>query len=118
MAIADENGEWQGALDAMSAAPLHHKVLFENERVRVLDSRVAAGDRTPLHTHRWPSVLYIMGTSDFVRYDHLGNVLLDTRITGQMPDVGQGVWSPPLPPHYVENVGSDEIRVISVELKD
>jgi hypothetical protein len=110
--------EWPEALDAMTAAPEHHVVLFESERVRVLDSRVAAGERTPVHTHRWPSVLYIMGTSDFVRYDDNGNVLFDTRSAGQMPEVGRAIWSPPLSPHYVENIGGSEIRVISVEIKD
>ena len=64
------------------------------------------------------AVLYIMGTSDFVRYDDRGNVLFDTRTTGQLPEVGQAIWSLPLRPHFVENIGGSEIRVISVELKD
>jgi quercetin dioxygenase-like cupin family protein len=41
-------------LDAMSAAPHHHEVLLENETVRVLDTRLAPGERTPVHTHQWP----------------------------------------------------------------
>ena len=59
----DEN-EWPASLDAMAAAPDHHEVLLENDRVRVLDSIVGPGDSTPVHTHRWPSVLYIIGFSD------------------------------------------------------
>src|SRR6266436_1188283 len=59
--------EWPDSLDAMIAAPDHHEVLLENERVRVLDSRIKAGETVPVHTHRWASVLYILGTSDFIR---------------------------------------------------
>jgi hypothetical protein len=50
--------EWPDSLDAMVAAPEHHEILLENERVRVLDSRIKAGDTVPVHTHRWPSVLF------------------------------------------------------------
>ena len=31
---------WPESLDAIVAAPKHHTLLFENERVRVLDTRV------------------------------------------------------------------------------
>ena len=105
-------------LDAMIAAPDHHEVLFENERVRVLNSLVGPGGETPIHTHRWPSVLYILSTSDFIRYGPHGNVIFDSRTSETMAGIGQAVWSPPLQPHFVKNVGETDIRVISVELKD
>ena len=109
--------EWPASLDAMVAAPDHHEVLLENDRVRVLDSRLKPGDATPVHTHRWPAVLQIVGTSDFVRYDPEGNVIFDSRESDEM-GIGQTVWSPPLAPHFVRNVGDNEIRVISIEIKD
>ena len=34
-------------LDAMTAAPDHHKVLLENDKVRVLDTRLGPGQQTP-----------------------------------------------------------------------
>lgn len=110
--------EWPDELDAMTAAPDHHTVLLENDRVRVLDSLVKAGDSTPIHTHRWPAVLYILGVSEFVRYDDKGNVLFDSRTSGSRVSDGQAVWSPPLQPHFVKNVGDDDIRVIGVEFKE
>lgn len=109
---------WPTELDAMVAAPDHHELLLENDRVRVLDSRVRPGDATPVHTHRWPAVLYILGTSDFVRYDAEGNVIFDSRESETTFETGQSVWSPPLTPHFVKNIGDSEIRVISVEIKD
>lgn len=113
-----ERFEWPSELDAMTAAPDHHEVLLENDRVRVLDSRVRPGDATPVHTHRWPAVLQILGMSDFVRCDAEGNVIFDSRESETTMEAGQTVWSPPLTPHFVRNVGESEIRVISIELKD
>jgi quercetin dioxygenase-like cupin family protein len=48
------------ALDAMSAAPDHHELLLENDLVRVLDTRLRSGERTPVHAHSWPATLYVM----------------------------------------------------------
>jgi len=110
--------DWDESLDAMTAAPEHHKILLENTQVRVLDSWIKPGEATPVHTHRWASVLYILGTSDFVRYDTDGNVTFDSRQSAKNLESGTALWAPPLAPHYVKNIGDGEIRVISVELKD
>ena len=104
-------------LDALSAAPHHHEVLLENDSVRVLDTRLAPGERTPVHTHRWPAALYVLGWSDFIRYDPDGKVLLDSRSLAAKPLIGASLWSAPLAPHYVHNVGSGELRVVAIELK-
>jgi sugar/nucleoside kinase (ribokinase family) len=68
---------WPESLDALVAAPKQHTLLLENERVRVLDTRILPGDTTPVHTHRWPSVLYVLSWSDVVRRDGDGKVMLD-----------------------------------------
>ena len=47
---------WEPALDAVIADPKHHKVLFENERLRVLELTLEPKDEEPVHHHRWPSV--------------------------------------------------------------
>jgi len=106
--------EWPPDLDALVAAPANHRLLLENDRVRVLDTEIAPGERTPVHTHRWPAVHVILSWGEFVRRDSAGAVLVDTR--GQAPASG-ALWGPPLGPHSLENVGSTPIRVISVELK-
>ena len=68
-----------GALDAMIAAPDHHEVLLEDDRVRVLDTRLGPGERTPVHTHASPAALYVMSWSDFLRRDADGNLIVDSR---------------------------------------
>lgn len=104
-------------LDAMAVSQDNHNVMLENERVRVLDTWIAPGGRTAIHSHEWPSTLYILSWSPFVRYDADGNVLVDARQMPSPPAAGSVLWSSPLPPHYVENVGAGELRVIAVELK-
>lgn len=47
---------WDPDLDAVVAAPKHHKVLFENETLRVLEVTLEPNDEEPVHHHRWPSV--------------------------------------------------------------
>jgi hypothetical protein len=108
---------WHTELDAMTAAPQNHKVLFENEHVRVLDTHCDPGDTVPVHTHCWPGVLYILGVSDFVRRDPHGRVLLDTRNSTNHAPVGSSVWGDALTPHSLENVGGEVLRNITVELK-
>ena len=108
---------WPDELDAVIAAPRHHVVLLENERVRVLDTRIEPGDLVPLHTHGWPSVYYVVRWSDFVRRDGDRRVLVDTRLA---PKAGRrsALWAEPMPPHTLENVGAAILHVVSVELKE
>lgn len=108
---------WPDSLDAVVAAPKHHKLVFENDQMRILDTHIPPGDLVPVHTHRWPAVYYTIVPGDFIRRDGEGNVLLDTRISSRPGPPGKGVWIENLPPHSVENVGANEIHLISCELK-
>lgn len=105
------------ALDAMVKAPAHHAPLLENGLVRVLDTRVRPGERTPVHAHEWPAALYVLSWSDFVRYDPEGNVLLDSRTMATKPATGSALWAGPIGPHYVENVGQTDLHILAVEVK-
>jgi predicted metal-dependent enzyme (double-stranded beta helix superfamily) len=109
---------WPEGLDAMTAAAGNHRILFENERVRVLNTNIAPGETVPLHTHRWPSVMYVMSFSDFIRYDEQGRVLLDSSTLSSKPQPGEVMWSSPLEPHTLKNTCSTDLHVVSVELKD
>src|ERR1700760_3650111 len=95
---SDAGWPWADALDAVIAAPMHHRVILENERVRVLDTRIAAGDLVPVHTHRWPAVYYTIAGGDFVRRDGDGNVLFDSRLLANATAVAAR-FIEALPPH-------------------
>jgi len=114
---ADRSWPWPDALDALAAAAEHHRNLFENEFVRVLETHIPAGAQTAVHTHRWPNVQHVLSTTEFVRRDGGGEVVFDTRAGGHRPEVSETLWSEPLPPHSIENVGGNELRVLMVELK-
>jgi len=107
---------WPPELDALIAAPRHHQLILENDRIRLLDTRIPVGDKVPVHTHRWPGVYYTIRFSHFVRRDGDGNVVFDSR-TLTTPMAG-AAWLENLPPHSVENVGDAEIHLISVETKE
>ena len=108
---------WPDPLDGVVADPQHHRLLFENDQVRVVETIVRAGETTPIHTHVLPTVLYAISGSHFVRRDENGVVLLDTRSLAPpfvMPPVQ---WSDGTPKHTLENPGPEDLVVIGVELK-
>lgn len=58
---------WPESLDALQAAPDSHRLLFENDVVRVLETTIR------------PGILYVLSIGPFVRRDPEGGVLVDTR---------------------------------------
>lgn len=103
--------------DAMTAAVKHHKLLLENESVRVLETRIRPGERTAVHTHPWPAVVYVVSFSDIIRYDADGKVLSDSRNSSSKPQPGAALWQPDGPLHSVENVGTTDLVAIAIEIK-
>ncbi len=104
-------------LDGIAADPSHHAVLFENDEVRVIETRIAPGELTPVHTHLTPTVMYVLSGSHFIRRDEHGETMFDTRAT---PDfvLAKASYSAGTPRHTIENTGDDELHVIGVELKN
>jgi hypothetical protein len=108
---------WPAESDAVTAAGKHHKVLLENDRVRVLDVTVLPGEKEPYHSHCWPSVLYIQQAGDFRDYDSSGEVLFDST---KAPAIQYPLtrWQEPQAPHAIENLSNSvTIHLIRVELK-
>jgi hypothetical protein len=109
---------WPDTLDALIASPEHHRLLFENDSVRVIDTLIPPNDTTALHTHKWPASLYILSWSDFVRYDDQNNCVVDSRTFEKSPSPSMALWTESLRPHRLENVGNSDIHTISVEIKN
>ena len=47
---------WPESMDSVNAAPKNHKVLFENDHVRLLEVTIQPGETENMHGHKFPSV--------------------------------------------------------------
>src|SRR4051794_4636002 len=97
------------SLDPVETNPDHYAVVFENDRVRVLEYTDRPGDRTTPHEHP-DSVMYTL--SAFRRRLYDGDVHRDV----EMP-AGRSGWLP-AQKHAGENIGNTPTHVLFVELKE
>jgi hypothetical protein len=93
--------------DPVETNPTHYSVLFENERVRVLEYHDVPGDRTLEHEHP-DSVMVTL--SSFGRRLTSGDRSMELELPA-----GAARWLP-AQTHYGENIGGTETRAIFVEL--
>jgi quercetin dioxygenase-like cupin family protein len=97
------------SLDPVETNPEHYKVVFENDRVRVLEYVDQPGERTTPHEHP-DSVMYTL--SSFRRRLYAGDDQRDVEISA-----GTTGWLP-AQQHAGHNIGDTPTHVIFVELKD
>ena len=104
-------------LDGVLVAPNNHKVIFENDQVRVLETTIAAGEKTPIHTHLRPTVMYVLSGAHFIRRDENGDTIFDTKANPEfvLPKV---LFAESTPQHTIENADTNDLVVIGVELKN
>jgi hypothetical protein len=95
-------------LDPAVTNPDHYRVVFENERVRVLEYTDQPGDTTTPHEHP-DSVMYTL--SSFRRRLHQDGATRDVDIPAG------GVFWIPAQQHAGENIGTSDSHTIFVELK-
>jgi len=111
--------DWPKDQDAVVSAPNNHKILLENDKVRVLEVTIAPNELEPVHHHQWPSVLYIMEAGDFIDRDGEGNVIMDSRQIPESLIFPLTMYKNPEAPHSVENLSDSKvIRLIRVEMKE
>ena len=108
---------WPDSLDAVFAAPASHRVVFENEHTRVLEVTIAASEREPGHTHRWPSVMVVHQPAR-IRY-YTGETLTFTSPEQPVSSAsGPRVsWLDPEGPHSVENIDDHAYGAFRIEFK-
>ena len=95
--------------DAAHVAPHIYKVLFENERVRILEVTMQPGDRSDLHAH--PDYVVHMLTGGKVRFTTAAGDTAEL----ELPE-GSTRWRE-AEQHATENVGGTVIRALFVEPK-
>jgi methylmalonyl-CoA/ethylmalonyl-CoA epimerase len=106
---------WPCELDALIAAPDSHRLLFENDRVRVLEVVIESGAREPEHTHRWPSVM-IVDRPARIRYFDRGIQTFESP-AGDRPHPKTS-WMDAEGPHSVENIDSVPYHALRIELQE
>jgi beta-alanine degradation protein BauB len=97
------------SFDPIATNPDSYRLVFENDRVRVLEYVDQPGDRTTPHRHP-DSVMYTL--SSFKRRLHVSDAHRDVEL-----DAGGVHWLP-AQEHAGENIGSTQTHVIFVELKE
>lgn len=118
-AQVDPAWPWGDEHDAVAAAPDSHRVLLENDRVRVLEVIIRPGEREPPHTHRWPSVMTVTEKARIRYYDADGELRFETppRSGEATAELGAD-WLRPEGLHSVENIDLRPFRALRVELKE
>jgi oxalate decarboxylase/phosphoglucose isomerase-like protein (cupin superfamily) len=95
--------------DPVEVAPDVYTVLFENDRVRVLQITMNVGARSAMHWHP-DSVNYVLAGGEAAM------TLPDASTMEMKVEPGGVVWQP-AGDHAVVNTGASEVKVIAVELK-
>ena len=110
--------------DAVAAAPYSHRVMDEDEHVRVLEIRLPPGASEPIHIHALPSVIHGEaggeGGAKFVytEYRMENGKFVEVASNEVTPTAGvRAVWSPPEGPHSITNTGGVGVRFTRVEIK-
>ena len=118
----DDNTAGPSSYDAVVAAPDNHNVVFENEKVRVLDVTIRPGEKEPFHEHQMSSVMNVItGAALRITEATMQNGKL---VTGKTVEVGKDnfqpppLWMPPQGLHSAENVGSVTFHAYRIELKE
>ena len=97
------------AEDAVKVAPHAYKVLFENERVRLLEVKLEPGGRTEMHSH--PDTLIYAFSA--------GKVNL-TAPSGEVTELdvptGETIWMEATE-HAADHVGGNAIHALLIEPK-
>ena len=97
------------AEDATKVAPHVYKVLFENERVRLLEVSMQPGDSSEMHTH--PDNLVYMLSDGKVTFTDPSGETADLEL-----QAGASMWMEATE-HATENTGGAVVHVLFFEPK-
>ena len=98
------------AQDPVKLSPQYYKVLLENDQVRVLEYRLKAGEKEPVHSHP-AGVVYVLSDAK-LKFSYP-----DGRTEERAAAAGETIWREPIT-HAVENIGDTEAHAIAVDLKN
>lgn len=96
--------------DAMNVAPHVHKVLYEDDKIRVLKVRMKPGDTANMHWHPH-SINYVLSDGKIHLDNPDGTSAVIELSQGQVTSTTAEIS------HAVKNIGETTVETIEVELK-
>lgn len=123
---------WPDSLDAAKAAPANHRIIFENDKVRILEVLLRPYESEPMHTHKLPSIMfgpndtevppfniiYYRYGYDSIRHKYFVKDSVKQHNEGNKPgEPDSGYFMKPEAPHAIKNLSNVTIDVYRVELK-
>jgi len=97
-------------LDPLKVTPQTHKLLFENQFVRVIESKSPAGETEPKHSHPHSVTVYLADSDAEIK------TFPDEKTSRVHRTAGTAGWSEATV-HEIKNVGATSSHTIRIELK-
>lgn len=103
--------------DSVTAAPGNHHVIYEDDRIRLLEVNILPGEKEPLHGHKYPSVF---------AFDAVQPALRDHTPDGKLVEIHRGLLHNAFPaclamgpqePHAAQNVDNFPQHFYRLEFK-
>jgi len=95
----------------VAGGPETHKVVLDNDQVRMLDARLQPGQKVAMHSHPANTVYYVTDCK-------LKVTSPDGKTTVAEPKAGTAIYRGGETKHAAENVGSAECHLVQTELKE
>jgi hypothetical protein len=120
--LCNQTSEAQQILDSMDAvvaAPKNHKVLFENDSIRVLEVIILPGEKENIHHHQRRSLFIVTSPARCRWYE---NGVINESATMPKSSDSRPYTSFVLPMndplHWTENIDTISFKAIRIEFKE
>jgi len=131
--IAGSGWPWPDSLDAVKAAAENHRIVYEDDKVRILEVILQPNEFEHLHTHKLPSVMFGSNNGDtssfdiiYYRYrydpsEHRYVVRDSAKQHSPGTKVGEpdsGYLMKPEGPHAIKNLSNVKVDIYRLEFKN
>ena len=130
--VAGSDWPWPDSLDAVKAAAENHRIVYEDDKVRILEVILWPNEFERLHTHKLQSVMFGSNNGDTSSFDIIyyryrydsseqryvvrDSVRQHSRgAKGNEPDIGH--LRKPEGPHAIKNLSNVKVDIYRLEFK-
>jgi len=121
---ADLDWTWSDKLDAVNVASKNHHIVYEDQKVRVLQVICPPGSEEPVHTHQYSSTMWFTHSARFMYYTYVASkngrlVKKDSVEVKGFPAeaLNKGQKVDREGPHSVKNISTDTLLAYRIEYK-